>query len=168
MSTTAVFQVFQSRSYQLFFAGQLISRIGMWMQRTAVIWIVYSLTHSVFMVGLATFALRSVFPPGIGLEQAITLIRVGALRFTGKSKKQLLWEVHLLLGTKVKPKNDVELFQVESKNYNLPVLVNTKLEDANHELELLGFPLSMTVFELLESDYRGELCTDDLINHIGR
>ncbi|MBL4675363.1 MAG: hypothetical protein JKY70_04035 [Mucilaginibacter sp.] len=31
---------------------------------------------------------------GIGLEQAIILIRVGALRFTGKSKKELLWEVY--------------------------------------------------------------------------
>jgi len=105
---------------------------------------------------------------GIGLEQTITLIRVGALRFTGKSKKQLLWEVHLLLGTKVKPKNDAELFQLESKNYKLPVLVNTRLEDAYHELELLGFPLTMTLFELLESDYRGELFTSDLINHVGQ
>jgi DNA-directed DNA polymerase III PolC len=105
---------------------------------------------------------------GIGLEQAITLIRVGALRFTGKSKKQLLWEVHLLLGTKVKPNNNAELFQLESKNYKLPVLVSTRLEDAYHELEILGFPLTMTLFELLDSNYRGEICTSDLINHVGQ
>jgi DNA polymerase-3 subunit alpha len=104
----------------------------------------------------------------IGLEQAITLIRIGALRFTGKSKKALLWEVHLLLGTKVKPTNETELFQLETKNYNLPVLVNTKLEDAYHEMELLGFPLSMTIFDLLETEYRGELLTNDLINHVGQ
>jgi len=104
----------------------------------------------------------------IGLEQAITLIRIGALRFTGKSKKALLWEVHLLLGTKVKPTNETELFQLETKNYNLPVLFNTKLEDAYHEMELLGFPLSMTIFDLLETDYRGELLTNDLINHVGQ
>ncbi|RYU90958.1 DNA polymerase III subunit alpha [Mucilaginibacter terrigena] len=104
----------------------------------------------------------------IGLEQAITLIRIGALRFTGKSKKALLWEVHLLLGTKVKPTNDTELFQLETKNYNLPVLLNTKLEDAYHEMELLGFPLSMTIFDLLETEYRGELLTNDLINHVGQ
>ncbi len=104
----------------------------------------------------------------IGLEQAITLIRIGALRFTGKSKKALLWEVHLLLGTKVKPTNDTELFQLETKNYNLPVLINTKLEDAYHEMELLGFPLSITIFDLLETEYRGELLTNDLINHVGQ
>ena len=105
---------------------------------------------------------------GIGLEQTITLIRVGALRFTGKSKKELLWAVHLLLGAKAKPSSITELFQVEAKNYSLPVLVNTRLENAYHELELLGFPLSMTMFELLQTDYRGEIRASDLINHVGQ
>lgn len=105
---------------------------------------------------------------GIGLEQAIILIRVGALRFTGKSKKALLWEVHLLMGAKVKVTNDGELFAVEPKNYSLPVLVNTALEDTYHELELLGFPVTMTSFDLLQTDYRGEVYANDLINHIGQ
>ncbi|MET3982020.1 DNA-directed DNA polymerase III PolC [Mucilaginibacter sp. UYP25] len=105
---------------------------------------------------------------GIGLEQAIILIRVGALRFTGKSKKELLWEVHLLMGAKVKANNEVELFAVEAKNYSLPVLVNTQLENTYHELELLGFPVSMSSFELLQTDYRGEIGAGDLINHLGQ
>jgi DNA-directed DNA polymerase III PolC len=105
---------------------------------------------------------------GLGLEQAIILIRVGALRFTGKSKKALLWEVHLLMGAKSKPTNEVELFAVEAKNYSLPVLVNTKLEDTYHELELLSFPVSMSTFELLQTEYRGEIYAGDLINHIGQ
>lgn len=50
------FRVFHSRNYSLFFTGQLISRIGMWMQRTAIIWVIYTITDSVLMVGLATFA----------------------------------------------------------------------------------------------------------------
>jgi DNA polymerase-3 subunit alpha len=105
---------------------------------------------------------------GLGLEHAITLIRVGALRFTGKNKKELLWEVRLLMGAKVKATNEVELFKVEAKNYSLPVLVNTKLEDAYHELELLGFPISMSMFDLLETDYRGEIQAGDLSNHVGQ
>jgi DNA-directed DNA polymerase III PolC len=105
---------------------------------------------------------------GIGLEQAIILIRVGALRFTGKSKKELLWGVHLLMGNKVKPENEIELFCLEAKNYSLPVLVNTKLENAYHELEILGFSLSMSMFDLLETEYRGEICASDLINHVGQ
>lgn len=56
MDLKNTFRVFKSRNYSLFFYGQLISRIGMWMQRTAVIWVVYTLTHSVFLVGLTTFA----------------------------------------------------------------------------------------------------------------
>jgi DNA polymerase-3 subunit alpha len=105
---------------------------------------------------------------GIGLEQAIILIRIGALRFTGRSKKELLWDVHLLMGGKNKPVNDTELFCVETKNYQLPVLINSQLENAYHELELLGFPLSLSMFDLLETEYRGEVCTPDLVNHVGK
>jgi MFS family permease len=56
MNFANAFRVFKSRDYRLFFTGQLISRIGMWMQRTAVIWVVYTMTNSVLMVGVATFA----------------------------------------------------------------------------------------------------------------
>jgi len=56
MSFSNALRVFRSRNYSLFFTGQLISRIGTWMQRTAVIWVVYTVTHSVFWVGFTTFA----------------------------------------------------------------------------------------------------------------
>ncbi|WP_345951285.1 DNA polymerase III subunit alpha [Mucilaginibacter sp. PAMB04274] len=105
---------------------------------------------------------------GLGKEQAIILIRVGALRFTGKSKKALLWELELVVGGKAKPSNDTALFAVERKNYALPVLENTDLEHAYHELELLGFPLTMSYFDLLETEYRGQIMTNDLINHVGQ
>jgi DNA-directed DNA polymerase III PolC len=104
----------------------------------------------------------------IGLEQAIILIRCGAMRFTGKSKKTLLWEVHTLLGHKVKPSSHAELFHVQAKHYVLPDLVNTKLEDAYHELELLGFPLSLSMFDLLKTEYRGELQANELMGNLGR
>ena len=50
------FRAFRSRNYALFFTGQSVSQIGTWMQRTAVSWVIYSLTHSAFMLGLAVFA----------------------------------------------------------------------------------------------------------------
>nr|WP_294869868.1 DNA polymerase III subunit alpha [uncultured Pedobacter sp.] len=105
---------------------------------------------------------------GMGLEQVIILIRVGALRFTGKSKKTLLWEVHMMLGGKVKPVNHAELFHLESKHYILPELINTRLEDAYHELELLGFPLSLSMFDLLKTPYRGDVRTNNLIQYVGQ
>lgn len=55
-STTSTFRAFNNRNYSLFFAGQSISQIGTWMQRTAVIWVIYSLTHSASMIGVAVFA----------------------------------------------------------------------------------------------------------------
>jgi MFS family permease len=54
------FRAFKSRNYRLFFVGQSASLIGTWMQKTAVSWVIYSLTHSTFMLGLTLFA--SQFP----------------------------------------------------------------------------------------------------------
>jgi MFS family permease len=53
---TTTFRAFHNRNYALFFAGQSVSQIGTWMQRTAVSWVIYSITHSAFMLGLAIFA----------------------------------------------------------------------------------------------------------------
>lgn len=54
--TNSTFRAFRNRNYALFFAGQSVSQIGTWMQRTAVIWVIYSLTHSASMIGFAVFA----------------------------------------------------------------------------------------------------------------
>jgi MFS family permease len=54
------FHAFKSRNYRLYFIGQSISLIGTWMQKTAVSWVVYSLTHSKFMLGLTLFC--TMFP----------------------------------------------------------------------------------------------------------
>src|SRR3954465_12682834 len=43
-------------NFRLYFAGQAISLIGTWMQRIAVSWLVYNLTHSAFMLGVVAFA----------------------------------------------------------------------------------------------------------------
>jgi MFS family permease len=42
----------RSRNYRLFFAGQVVSLVGMWMQMTAQSWLMYRLTDSAFAVGL--------------------------------------------------------------------------------------------------------------------
>jgi len=46
------------RNFQLYMMGQSISLIGTWMQRIAVSWLVYEMTHSAFMLGLVAFAGR--------------------------------------------------------------------------------------------------------------
>lgn len=44
------------RNYRLFFGGQSLSLIGTWMTRIAMSWLVYRLTGSAFLLGLAGFA----------------------------------------------------------------------------------------------------------------
>lgn len=56
----STFNAFKSRNYRLYFGGQSVSLIGTWMQKTAVSWVIYSQTHSKFMLGLTLFA--SMFP----------------------------------------------------------------------------------------------------------
>jgi MFS family permease len=46
----------QHRNFQLFFAGQLTSLIGTWMQTTAQLWLVYKLTGSAALLGVFGFA----------------------------------------------------------------------------------------------------------------
>ena len=54
------FNAFKSRNYRLYFIGQSVSLIGTWMQKTAVSWVIYSLTHSKVMLGVTLFA--TMFP----------------------------------------------------------------------------------------------------------
>jgi MFS family permease len=51
-----IFKSLKSRNFKLYFAGQSISLIGTWMQRLAVSWLVYDVTHSAFLLGLVMFA----------------------------------------------------------------------------------------------------------------
>ncbi len=44
------------RNFRLYFVGQGVSLIGTWMQRVALGWLVYSLTHSAFLLGVVGFA----------------------------------------------------------------------------------------------------------------
>ena len=55
-SLAATLPAFRSRNFRLFFAGQLISLVGTWMQQIAMVWLAYRLTDSVLMLGLVGFA----------------------------------------------------------------------------------------------------------------
>ncbi|MCB9064684.1 MAG: DNA polymerase III subunit alpha [Chitinophagales bacterium] len=115
-------------------------------------------------LSLENFVLRT----GEGLEQLVILIRIGAFRFTGTSKKELLWEAHNLLNA---PKNKSEfgnLFYEPAKTYKLPKFESIWIEDVYDELELLSFPVTRTMFDLTKSDFRGDVMKEDMIKHIGK
>src|SRR5512139_3576942 len=54
--TPRTFRSLQHRNYRLYFAGQLISVAGTWMQIVAQAWLVYELSHSELMLGIVGFA----------------------------------------------------------------------------------------------------------------
>jgi DNA-directed DNA polymerase III PolC len=103
-----------------------------------------------------------------GIEQLVILIRLDAFRFTGKTKKQLLWEAHMLLGKTTQTPDMPMLFCEKPRPFVLPELEQTRLEDAYDEIELLGFPVTLTAFDLLETPYRGEMAAHELIKNVGR
>jgi MFS family permease len=49
-------RAFRHRNYQLFFAGQLVSLTGTWMQSVAESWLVFRLTGSAALLGVTSFA----------------------------------------------------------------------------------------------------------------
>ncbi len=104
----------------------------------------------------------------IGLDQVVILIRIDALRFTGKSKKVLLWDAHLALGNKKKKDPMRELFPVQKREFTLPELEQTALENTYDELEILGFSVTIPAFELLQTSFRGKILACHMLNHLGK
>ena len=101
-------------------------------------------------------------------EQLLTLIRLGAFRFTQKTKAALLWETHLLLNKTVSKVRNKTFFPTQEREYALPRLEQSPLRDAYDEMELLGFPVSISAFDMLQTRFRGEILSRDLMNVTGK
>jgi error-prone DNA polymerase len=113
-------------------------------------------------LSLADFSKRVSAP----VEQLRILIRIGAFRFTGRTKKQLLWDIHMLVGAQKKTAVAAGLFDLDVKPYVLPELYSGRFDDAFDEIELLGFPLC-SPFDMLKDEIP-RLLSADLHKHIGK
>lgn len=101
----------------------------------------------------------------VGLEGLQILIFIGALRFTGKTKNQLLVLARMML-INFKPEDrNLKLLHEPTKEYKLPTLPRSPFEDAFDEIELLTFPVSVTPFNLLQTSFRGDVMAKDLEKH---
>ena len=99
----------------------------------------------------------------IGIEGIQILIFIGAFRFTGKTKNQLLVIARLIL-VNFKPENrNLLLIQEPVREYELPKLERSEFEDAFDEIELLSFPVSCSPFDLLQTKFRGNVMAKDLL-----
>lgn len=106
----------------------------------------------------------------VSLEELNLLVRIGAFRFTGRTKKQSLWDAAMLFGAAAgrSAERREELFHLPARHYTLPDLTHTAIEDAYDELELLGFPLC-DPFALLARPLPGDWCSaSELIQVEGR
>ena len=107
----------------------------------------------------------------ISSEQLELLIRVGALRFTGRSKKQLLWEGDFLqkkIRTHSAARGAVcePLFREAPLNLTLPLLPDHPLDNSYDDIELLGFPVD-DPFSLIDEDPARYIAAKDIGNHLG-
>ncbi len=102
-----------------------------------------------------------------GLEQLLILIRAGAFRFTGKNKAHLMWEAHMILNRKA-PQAMRPLFSPPVRDFILPELSQGTVEDAYDEIELLGFPVTISWFDMLMTSFRGEVKARNMLMYKGR
>ena len=89
----------------------------------------------------------------ISMEQIVILIRINALRFTGKDKRTLLWEAHVKWNKE--SQKDIlmaDLFRVKPKEFEIPDLQNSWQEDAFDQMELLGFSIYSPFNLILEEE----------------
>lgn len=103
----------------------------------------------------------------ISQEQLNILIRIGAFRLTNLSKPQLMWA---WLMQKIKAEKEInkaqgKLFFIEEEKFDLPNLYTSVVEDAYDEIELLGFPVSLSFFDLLKTKYRGEVKFRNMLDY---
>jgi MFS family permease len=145
------FTAFKSRNYRLYFIGQSISLIGTWMQKTAISWVVYSITHSKFMLGLSLFA--SMFPSFVFsfiggatadrhnryrlllITQVASMVQAVLLTLLILSKDYTVWEIlalSFILGV-------INAFDVPARQS----LVNELIEDKKYLGNALALNSSM-------------------------
>jgi DNA polymerase-3 subunit alpha len=92
------------------------------------------------------------------------------LRFTGLSKKDMLRRAPLLYAPEQKKKMGVpQLFKEPEKHFILPSASDSAVEDAFDEMALLGFPTTLSYFQLLHPDYaRPNITAGQLTQYLGK
>ena len=114
-------------------------------------------------LNLQDFIARTAGPP----EALDILISVGAFRFTGKSKKQLLWEANFLQKRYTTPALPNTLFAEKPMHFQLPELIDNPVDDMYDEMEIMGFPFR-NPFALMEATATKGVAATELHQHLGR
>ncbi len=115
--------------------------------------------------GLTDFIERT----AVGLEQLNILIRIGAFRFTGKSKKTLLWEANFL-----QKKATIDAPEVQSMfneplafGFELPKLDDHPIDDLYDQMEIMNFTIT-NPFALVDDDPAKYVPSKDMHKYSGK
>lgn len=103
------FRAFRSTDYTLYLTGRAISQFGTIMQQTAVVWVIYTITHSPFMLGVTVFAeqfpafLLSIFGGAaadrysrykiVNITQIASMIQAILLAILVLANRYIVWEI---------------------------------------------------------------------------
>nr|WP_294991365.1 DNA polymerase III subunit alpha [uncultured Sediminibacterium sp.] len=102
-----------------------------------------------------------------GLEQLNILIRIGAFRFTGKSKKTLLWEANFLQKKITVTHGPVMFDEPLSLNFELPELTDDPIDDLYDQMEIMGF-CTTNPFALADANPSDFTPAREMPNHKGK
>jgi error-prone DNA polymerase len=97
----------------------------------------------------------------VGIETLKQLIYAGAFRSTGDSKGKMVLKSRMLLSNNLSAENT--LFQEPGKELKLPEISRSVFEDAYDEIEIIGFPVSVSPYDLLIAKSRGNTMVKDLL-----
>ncbi|WNH09907.1 DNA polymerase III subunit alpha [Thalassobellus suaedae] len=103
----------------------------------------------------------------ISIEQLTILIRIDAFRFTKQSKTELLWQAIFKLNASKAKTTQSKLFKPNHKQFKLPSLTTTWVENAYDQMELLGFPLC-NYFELINDELIENIKAIDMKKYINQ
>ncbi|MEZ4962424.1 MAG: DNA polymerase III subunit alpha [Saprospiraceae bacterium] len=113
----------------------------------------------------------------IGAEQLELLIRIGAFRFTGLNKYELMWEKNAVFNPKIHngtTNGTGLLFEDTHEHFSLPNLAEGDDDQAFDEIELLGFALRPPFELLVENNHYDCIlaknlpqCTGKMVNLLG-
>ncbi|MCX6183092.1 MAG: DNA polymerase III subunit alpha [Bacteroidetes bacterium] len=104
----------------------------------------------------------------IKYEQLKQLIYVGAFRFTGKTKAEQIVQARMFLGANPPTKESTLFPAPPPKEFKLPAITRSSLEDAFDEIDVLGFPVSLSTFNLLDIETKESVFVSDLPNLHGK
>jgi DNA-directed DNA polymerase III PolC len=96
-------------------------------------------------------------------------IYAGALRNIQGSKGRMIIEAKRFFNKEPKKKTALNLFEVQPSSYSFEIEEATDMfEDAFDEIESLGYPVSVSPFNLLKTNYRGDVFVADLPQYINK